>query len=70
MRNSNNIYDYGINPEVLDSMKKINEEIKEEIAEGNPNGQKLNEMQMNYLLKGMQLQNNIYNNNFGRHIPW
>ena len=70
MRNRNNIYDCGINSDILNCMKKINEEIKNEISEDNPNGNKINEMEMNYLLKGIQLQNSFYNNNFRRNIPW
>ena len=65
----NGIYYDDFNPEILKSMEKIKEEIKEECSEEKPDGQKLNEMQMNYLLKGIQLQCNMYNN-YNRHIPW
>lgn len=69
MARNNSIYGFDYNPDVLKSMKKINEEIKEEIATDNPDGKKLTEMQMNYLLKGMMLQTNMYHN-YNRHIPW
>lgn len=58
------------NPQVVNDMIKIKDEIKEECQTENPDGKKLTEMEMNYLLKGIQLQNqNIYNNN-RKNIPW
>lgn len=55
------LYGNQFNPDVVKDLLKINEKIKEEIENDTMTGQKMNEMEMNYLLKGMQLQNNIYN---------
>lgn len=64
------MYGRQFNNDIVKELAKIKEEIEKEKEVETPNKSKLTEMEMNYLLKGMELQTNIYNNNFGKHIPW
>ena len=64
------LYGNQFNPDVVKDLLKINEKIKEEIENDTMTGQKMNEMEMNYLLKGMQLQNNIYNKLITLKLIW
>lgn len=62
-------YGSQFNQNVIEDLIKIKDDIKEEIESENPDKKKLTEMEMKYLMRGLELQNNLFYNN-RRNIPW
>ena len=65
-----NRLDRNFNPDVIKDMLRISEDIKEECKAEKPDGKKITEMEMNYLLKGIQLQNQTIYNRYNKKTPW
>lgn len=68
-----NIYGYGnpYNPEALKDVKKINEDIEEELKKENPDKEKLLELKEKQLMRGMDLLSGTMNGRTYRGmVPW
>lgn len=68
-----NIYGYGnpYNPEALRDVKKINEDIEEELKKENPDKEKLLELKEKQLMRGMDLLSGTMNGRTYRGFyPW
>ena len=68
-----NIYGYGnpYNPEALKDVKKINEDIEEELKKETPDKEKLLELKEKQLMRGMDLLSGTMNGRTYRGmVPW
>ena len=73
VRMNKNIYGYGnpYNPEALKDVKKINEDIEEELKKENPDKEKLLELKEKQLMRGMDLLSGTMNGRTYRGmVPW
>ena len=65
----NNAYGQNFNPEVLKDLSKIYDKIQEEKEKEQPDKEKLLQLKMQQLYRGMELSSGYYNN-YRRNIPW
>jgi TRAP-type mannitol/chloroaromatic compound transport system substrate-binding protein len=52
-------------PEVMKTLKELNDKLITEGKETNPDNKKILKLKQQILLKGLELSNNLYGNNIG-----
>lgn len=57
------------NPDVIKDLSKLHEEIEDEKKNEKPDKEKLLKLEMQQLLRGMELNTGTYNN-YRKNIPW
>jgi len=57
------------NPDVIKDLSKLHEEIEDEKKNKKPDKEKLLKLEMQQLLRGMELNTGTYNN-YRKNIPW
>ncbi len=62
-------FSQSFDPNVLRDLSKINDKIKNELSEEKPDNEKLLQLRMQQLMRGMELNSGYYNN-YRRNIPW
>lgn len=65
----NRSYIEQLNPDVIKDLSKINGQIEEELEKEKPDKERLLQLKMQQLYRGMEMNMGTYNN-YRRNIPW
>ena len=65
----NRSYIEQFNPDVIKDLSKLHKEIEEEKKNEKPDKERLLQLEMQQLMRGMELNTGTYNN-YRRNIPW
>lgn len=65
----NRSYIEQFNPDVIKDLSKINGQIEEELEKEKPDKERLLQLKMQQLYRGMEMNMGTYNN-YRRNIPW
>ncbi len=65
----NRSYIEQFNPDVIKDLSKLHKEIEEEKKNEKPDKERLLQLEMQQLMRGMEINTGTYNN-YRRNIPW